>query len=228
MASRATCWSTVWGAPDGCSKISSTKRISSCSLLSSVSFAPKVSCSMSARSRPCIILSRSLWASMDINAGCIASVPNLGRDLYGSTRQLQESPVLGLSSKMWPSVIDLSSSISQFGTPATPASGSCAWAWSPSTQRPSARAFSLTFSIIFCLVASVILGISRSSSSLSSSAFCFRWSRPPACSHAQARRETEPAPCEFAAREISANQNLRRSAMDSRRTVPSSSIQASS
>mmetsp|Transcript_53345 Transcript_53345/g.155448 ORF Transcript_53345/g.155448 Transcript_53345/m.155448 type:complete len:316 (-) Transcript_53345:468-1415(-) len=129
----------------------------------------------------------------------------------------------------WPSEMDLSSSISQFGTPGTSAAGSVGLASSPSPMRsPLAAASSLIFCLSLSLVSSLIRGIFSISSNFCSNAFCFRWSRPPGCSHTHGSKETEPALSEFAARETSANQNLRRSAIDSRRTVPSSSVQSSS
>mmetsp|Transcript_65708 Transcript_65708/g.152655 ORF Transcript_65708/g.152655 Transcript_65708/m.152655 type:complete len:297 (+) Transcript_65708:778-1668(+) len=128
---------------------------------------------------------------------------------------------------MWPSLMDLSSSISQFGTPGTSGAGSWICA-SPSTCKPAARASSLTFSIIFCLVAPLILGMSTIRCNLSAKACCARWSSPPACSQNHGSRDTEPAASELAALETNANQNFRRSAMDSLRNVPSISVHPSS
>mmetsp|Transcript_75335 Transcript_75335/g.243628 ORF Transcript_75335/g.243628 Transcript_75335/m.243628 type:complete len:343 (-) Transcript_75335:284-1312(-) len=141
--------------------------------------------------------------------------------------QLQEL-VLGVCKRTWPSEMDFSSSISQFGTPWTSASGSCSRSAPSPHCRPSASLSLLTLSIILCRVASLILGISMICCSLSSYAFCLRWSSPPACSQTQARMETEPASTVFVAREMSANQNFRRSAMDSLSTVPASSVHSSS
>mmetsp|Transcript_33900 Transcript_33900/g.106204 ORF Transcript_33900/g.106204 Transcript_33900/m.106204 type:complete len:281 (-) Transcript_33900:381-1223(-) len=128
---------------------------------------------------------------------------------------------------MWPSEMDLSSSISQLGMPATSAAGS--WAAASSSMRtPSISASSLIFCRNLSLVSSLIRGMFSICSSFCFNAFSFLWSSPPDCSQAHARRETEPAVLELAARETMANQNLRRSAIDSRRTVPSSSVQSSS
>mmetsp|Transcript_33374 Transcript_33374/g.92149 ORF Transcript_33374/g.92149 Transcript_33374/m.92149 type:complete len:214 (+) Transcript_33374:779-1420(+) len=71
-------------------------------------------------------------------------------------------------------------------------------------------------------------GTSLAACNFRSYALRFRTSLPPSRSHTHGRRVTEPAPLELAAREMSANQNFRRSEMDSVNTVPSRSTQPSS
>mmetsp|Transcript_95348 Transcript_95348/g.246432 ORF Transcript_95348/g.246432 Transcript_95348/m.246432 type:complete len:270 (-) Transcript_95348:585-1394(-) len=121
--------------------------------------------------------------------------------------------------------MDFSSSISQLGQPGTSDSGS---ATSSSRGQPASVACFSIFQIILSRVILLIRGSALISSIFIRYFFCCRWTRPPACSHTHARMVADPAPLALAAREISANQNFRLSAMDSFKTVPSSSVHSSS
>mmetsp|Transcript_24131 Transcript_24131/g.57199 ORF Transcript_24131/g.57199 Transcript_24131/m.57199 type:complete len:224 (+) Transcript_24131:120-791(+) len=172
---RATSSSMEKSSPARWCSSSSMKRNSTPGLSSRVCAAPIVSCSRLALSLACIIFRRSLGASQEISAGCRASVPSRGKDLYGSTRHSQTSSAGGRK-MMWPSEMDFSSSISQLGTPGMLGLGfSRDSSSSDSKEMPSAAASALTLSISFWRISSEIREIRSIFSNFCSYIWRFRY-----------------------------------------------------